>query len=1243
MIRETAALFLVSLLFIAPSFLSFNAEGFEESEEYLPFDRSDWDVLYSKEFQLLVPPGSDASFNFDPETGSIDVQDRMTLSEECLDAISASPEWIRNDLAYKLSLVPVQKRYSLAAVINNAEDDRYIDEIAFSIAHLPVDSLVDKYFLPAVLEENARYIYEHDQYLQYVEILELENFTTLRYKNQDNISTDLDPDIYYWYVVHPKLSDELPTYIDPDYDYTTQYPNDRNFGVAPPAGRFWREYLFNHNKSGQPLLKDSLEDCYTVWDGINAINGWVSSSMRFTSDNERPIQPVRIYQKGIGRCGEHQDLRGAAARAALIPVVWTLNIAEDHVWNEFWDGRWVHWDGMIDKPLTYENGWGKTISSVWNLRGDGHTWPVTSTYSEGSSILDLTVKDSKGRTVDGADVIVATESFYDNTQLTYSTWGITDGNGNVRFELGDSRDFWVATDGGDLGEYPAGGSVTQVISNSIDGQTYSQTFNLPNSFRTLNEGAKIGHDPTDATFRIDMDFEVGSSYIQGSSPLSGDKYEVVSEVDDVTFFFLNEVELARYRGGDTFRNLNLTRGVDSGSASLLVEEDDIWTGVFTSEKTLKTWRIINVTVDVLSVIKGEIEGPAEEEMFPIGYPLEIEGNSWSPWGMEEVMVKLEGQDWEVAVDISSDSEDPFTSWEVMLDTSECDAGANKVIVMMNDGEHIVYLERNIQLMDNKDPIISDLMIINEAPLKHGDSITINGTVSDNHRIGSLGFSMKVIAPALLDITDLIENGSFSLEFDTDDLAPMMEYSILFVLEDASGNQVDQTVILYLLETDPPVIDFVHPQGEVFKTGSTISVEVIVDDEQELETVIAFIDDLEFSDITRYVYGDTYEFEIDTQFINLGEGEHQLKVVATDPAGSSSELTTTFILDGNPPVIKIDNPMKGALFNDKDDVIIEASIEESFSLSSIDVYLNGRFHISLTDQYDLASKNLSISINGEDLKDGMNSVEISISDLAGWMSTTAVEFTVDGEVPEVSISSGDLFMKGDPIEILGNVDDDIGIDRLEMIIDQEDPVDVFSSLSDTILFHVIDSTTLSEGDHEIIFRAHDLVGSTGEMKIEIEIITNITDSDKDGMPDWWEIQYEGLDRFENDSVSDLDSDGVSNLDEYLGQDGEPGNDDWTDPMDVSSFPVGGDGGPDSGNGMILILLIFLILLMLILAAGGFLIINRRRTETLSPTPTQGIPPHSTGQQIAAVTPVQGLPPPPVSPGVRDPHGSVVDQP
>jgi len=52
--------------------------------------------------------------------------------------------------------------------------------------------------------------------------------------------------------------------------------------------------------------------------------------VEFTSNEERPHQPVRIYRKHVGRCGENGDLRVASARLALIPAASVASYSTDH-------------------------------------------------------------------------------------------------------------------------------------------------------------------------------------------------------------------------------------------------------------------------------------------------------------------------------------------------------------------------------------------------------------------------------------------------------------------------------------------------------------------------------------------------------------------------------------------------------------------------------------------------------------------------------------------------------------------------------------------------------------------------------------------------------------------------------------------------------------------------------------------------------------------------------------------------
>ena len=126
-----------------------------------------------------------------------------------------------------------------ADILINA-DTKFVDEIAFVIGNTSIVTLESKFFNKDLLLENAQLIYQYDEDLQYIELVELENgLTTVAYKRLDINGAEELVEVpymdYYWYVVHPKLSDEIPAYVNPDVA-------DANLAniANPPTGKVWR-------------------------------------------------------------------------------------------------------------------------------------------------------------------------------------------------------------------------------------------------------------------------------------------------------------------------------------------------------------------------------------------------------------------------------------------------------------------------------------------------------------------------------------------------------------------------------------------------------------------------------------------------------------------------------------------------------------------------------------------------------------------------------------------------------------------------------------------------------------------------------------------------------------------------------------------------------------------------------------------------------------------------------------------
>ncbi|MFW3145612.1 MAG: transglutaminase-like domain-containing protein [Thermoplasmatota archaeon] len=1135
--------------------------------------------------EALVGPGDDIFLAVDPNTLTVQPESQPPLSRAAENALDLVADWLRLNLTHKFRLLPGDDQTAFANLIINAPDERYRDEIAFCIAHSTPETLRDQYFFPQLLTDNARLIYEHDALLDYVRIVEKDDHTTLAYLQEDGSEVELDRDDYYWFVVHPKLGDELPTYVDPEYDYTSDPPFDRNYGVPPPGGKYWREWFFVHNKTGQPLLSESLEGKNTTLSAIKAINGWISNSMQFTSDQERPVQPVRIYEKGIGRCGEYQDMRSAAARAALIPVVATSNSAEDHVWNEFWDLQWYHWDGTINNPRMYEKGWGKTISSVWNCRGDGYTWSVTSRYSD-ICVLDITVVDSAGLPVDGATVEIQTENFYNPDIKTTTIRGSTDHLGKLVIEVGDGRNYWGKASSGDLGSDPAGIlPPREIVMGSEAGRTYEVRFRLPmeaDSPRYIDQG---GIEPASGSVKMRLSFEVGNNIVRGSSPVASGRFDLWNTSGNLDLFITDELNFNAYQAGTPFQCFHLQERSQGSELETYLYGGTNWRIILSNEFSQWTSKLVNVTVTLIGENGLTIDGPAEDEGLELGSSYIINGRLYSRDDQPEVEVRIgDTGEWEMRDNIYYTGSSHFT-WDFHHIFDDVEPGSMNIWARVNISGVLYQVKTRVNVYDNSSPGISIQGAEHKA--RQGEPLEISGTVFDDHMVSRMYFTVD--GSGDMSEVELGENlRDWSLSTPTIKLDLGDHYLTVFA-EDPSGNTAGRRADFEVTDADPPIIRITSPQGGSFhRKGENIDLSGKLYDPSGIEKLLVSIDGSASIDITDTILEDlSFSFSLGTNFSSVGTGYVDVAVSAVDRGDNLGRGTVEVYLDGTYPDVDLKGAPTDLAVNRESLLDLVFQVTDDTGISSIGITFNGEVEMDATRYLDVDLFEMTIS-PAEDLGEGENMVEAVITDIVGHRTTVAWSIFVDVSPPVIIFTDLPEFsLIGEKLSIRIEVEDDHEIDGLSVVSNgdswqAQDPGTGSFDIS-------LDTNDARPGIWRLMFSVVDAAGNIAEIEKEINFITAYTDSDRDGIPDLWEYG-QGFDPFTFDSDQDPDGDGYTNYEEYLGMDRDPGNDDSTDPKRSSSHPDWKED--DGGIPLFVWILIFLVASFLAASSIYFLFARKR---------------------------------------------------
>jgi hypothetical protein len=779
-------------------------------------------------------------------------------------------------------------------------------------------------------------------------------------------------------------------------------------------------------------------------------------------------------------------MRNAIAKAVLIPSVCTSNSAEDHMWNEFWDNRWIHWDGGVDNPRMYEKSWGKKISSVWDYRGDSGIFSVSEKYTYVCN-LTATVLDSEGMPVDGALIDIQTEFYYNDTMLTTTTWGTTDYSGKVTIPLGDQRNFWASADSDSLGTDPISGP-TQIITDSVMGVNYTHTFNLPLGADSLNVDEITNPGVVDPKFQMDVKYNVDANILKTQSAHSNREGNHYSQSGNIDFFIANNINYNLYAGGFSFNAYNVDERSSAGEHQFVLPNDDTYFAVLSNEFAQATTKIVTITVDILSEIRVGITSPSSGSSYDLGSSIYITGTAWGPDGVGSVRIKVDDTgSWAFAQDTSG-SDEPYSTWEYWLDTNGLMPGDHIVWANASGGGNTTDFGISIKLNDVTNPQLQILTPTENSEFIIGDIITLSGSATDNVVVDLLDLIVDSDSNNSIDITSSLVNDDFSYDIDSNDLG-FGEHSFQITVVDSSGNFVFNTRNIKILEIIAPVTLIQYPyEGAIYKLGNTIEIQGIATDNADIQILELSIDGNIFDLFSNLNPDGSWSYLWDTQVTSSFDGVHDIEITAIDTSNNIALDSISIILDGTPPAGSILMPSENENFKLGDTVTIMGTASDNWELSTVQLIIDDIETVNLMGH--LENGNWDYEIDSENLGDGEHSFTLVVTDSTFHVfEITRNIRVIEAEPPFVQINkptSGIIVMRGDTIEITGSATDNKDIQTLELKIDANTPIDILSSLDGLGTWTYDWSTNSISGrfEHEIEITAWDSSGNSASDSITI---------------------------------------------------------------------------------------------------------------------------------------------------------------
>lgn len=235
----------------------------------------------------VVTTGSDG---MEVESG-----DTEEVAQVARDLVPALPAFLRDAFLLRLSQIPTDFQEELAQTLGSLPV-KHLDEAAFLVAHLSLEDLTSEAFDPWLLSETPAHIYEAGQAgkdLDHSMLIDRTSeeggidWTTVRIKveTEPGVVTEIEVprDVYYWYVVHPKLDLEPVQLTVPHTGKSGKHPE----------GATWREYYLFTPDEVTPYTDHFLFLYPEPVTGAELQDWGPSATTVFTGMDAGPLELVR--------------------------------------------------------------------------------------------------------------------------------------------------------------------------------------------------------------------------------------------------------------------------------------------------------------------------------------------------------------------------------------------------------------------------------------------------------------------------------------------------------------------------------------------------------------------------------------------------------------------------------------------------------------------------------------------------------------------------------------------------------------------------------------------------------------------------------------------------------------------------------------------------------------------------------------------------------------------------------------